>query len=373
VTDIRNRIEQAASDEGEPLRTDFPQLLERARAGRRRHRTQTTAVAALATVAVLAAGGVLGSSVLPLDSDPSADPAGTSTGVAFGSTGGQQIDPGLPPTADNLIQVLVTADGWTFDGMDNSRRGGTQHWTNEGQWLEVQWYPAGQYDSYFQDRADGTTEREVELLGQSGHEFTEPPVSGSGTAGDSDYPMGEVPTYTEDGPPPVASGHRVYTILPAVGDYFLMVDAYTSDKDAFDEVIGSLTRVDEAAWEQAIDHASVTAGEGEAFLTEAKRDVPIPDGVEVTVDDLDLPQAPYHARVAFAAPVLCGWAERYVAGDEAALETLRGSSEWPVLRALEAEGDYPEAVAVSVEDLADGTTDKGTPYTFEDFAQAVGC
>jgi hypothetical protein len=368
VTNIRDQLEQAASDEGVPLRTDVPVLLRRARSGRRRHRTRTTAVAALSAAAIVALGSVLGSTVLPTDSDT----RDNSDALASATGPGPSSDPGLPPTADNLYQVVVTANGWTFDGMDNSQRdGGSQYWTSGGQWLDVQWYDASLYDSYVADRRDGTVEREVELLGQSGLEFTEKledlPEGDNNEVPltyDGDYPAGD----TAGG-----GGHRVYTILPAVGDFFLMIDAYTADKAAFDEVIGSLTRVDETAWQQVIDEATVTPAEGEAFLAEAKQDVPMPDGVEVTVDDLDLPQSPYQVRAAFSAPVLCGWAEQYVAGDEQALETLRDSSEWPVLKAMLDEGDYAEVVAMSIEQLADGTTDKGGPYTLELFGQAVGC
>jgi hypothetical protein len=378
VNDIRHQLSQAASDEGVPLRTDVPKLLERARADRRRHRTRSTAVVALPTAAVLAVGGTFGTSVLPSGSGSDGDRAAdsSSTDASLSTNRGSQVDPGPPPTAENLYQVLVTADGWTFDGMENSQEtGGSQYWTKDGQWLEVQWYPASLYDSYLEDRRHGTIEREVELLGQSGLEYTEKPASPSQPTDGQDVPLytGKSLSAFAEGPAAVDSGHRVYTILPAVGDYFLMIDTYTTDKAAFEEVIGSLTRVDEATWEQVIDEATVTKAEGEAFLAEAKRDVPIPDGVEVTVDDLDLPQAPYHARVAFAGPVLCGWAELYVDGDEQALETLRGSRDWPVLQVMRPEGEYAEVVADSIEQLAGGTTDKGGPYTLELFKQAVGC
>jgi hypothetical protein len=381
VTDIRRQLQQAASDEGVPLRTDAHQLLGRARARRRRHRTRTAAFAVVPTVAVLAAGGVLGTSLLPADSGRDGDSNDApAVGTSHLTSQGPTSDPGLPPTAENLYQVLVTSDGWTFDGMENSKEwGGSQYWKNGGQWLEVQWYPAAQYDTYLRDRRHGTTERAVELLGQSGLEFTEKPEPDSPPTQadpplDRPEPGGMVlgGGWTGNGGG-LVDGHRVYTILPAVGDYFLMVDAYTTDRAAFDDVIGSLTRVDEATWERAVDRGIVTEAEGEAFLAEAKRDVPMPGPVDVTIDDLDLPQSPYHARAAFVGPVLCGWAERYVAGDAQALETLRDSRDWPVLQAMRPEGDYAQVVAQEIEQLASGTTDKGNPYTLELFGQAVGC
>jgi len=374
VIDIRHQLKQAASDDGVPLRTDVRQLLDRARTDRRRHRTRTVALAVIPTVAVLVAGGLLGTSLLPAEPGRSGQPAGA---PSVGSTIQEPTsDPGLPPTAANLTQVLVTADGWTFDGMDNSKQwGGSQIWTNGGQWLEVQWYPASEYDSYLRDRRVDTTERAVDLLGQSGLEFTEKPDIGSSPPGaDHPEPSNDARTQASLGTGGmVADGHRVYTILPAVGDYFLMIDAYTTNEAAFDKVVGSLTRVDKPTWEQAIDQGVVTEAEGAAFLAEAKQGVPMPAAVDITVDDLNLPQSPYQARAAFAGPVLCGWAEQYVAGAQHALDILRASRDWPVLQQMRPEGDYAEVVAETIEQLASGTTDKGNPFTLELFDQAVGC
>jgi hypothetical protein len=48
------------------------------------------------------------------------------------------------------------------------------------------------------------------------------------------------------------------------------------------------------------------------------------------------------ARVAGA--VACGWFDAWVAGDERALDALATAREWPVLLAMQAEGDYPEVL-----------------------------
>ena len=106
-----------------------------------------------------------------------------------------------------------------------------------------------------------------------------------------------------------------------MGDWFLEFDAFAGSEAEYANVMASLTRVERAAWLTGVDTDDVVVpAEGEAFLQEAGQDVPMPEGVSVTVGDLRLPQDTYQARVAFVAPVLCGWAEQYAAGNDAALD-----------------------------------------------------
>ncbi len=160
---------------------------------------------------------------------------------------------------------------------------------------------------------------------------------------------------------------RVMTILPPVGDWFLEFDAFVGSEDEYADVMASLTRVERGAWLAGVDTDDVVVpAEGEAFLQEAGQDVPMPEGVSVTVGDLWLPQDAYQARVAFVVPVLCGWAEQYAAGNDAALTALRGSASWPVMQALASDGDYPTVVAEDVELLA------GDRH-YEGYRQGWGC
>ena len=157
------------------------------------------------------------------------------------------------------------------------------------------------------------------------------------------------------------------TILPPVGDWFLEFDAFVGSEDEYADVMASLTRVERGAWLAGVDTDDVVLpAEGEAFLQEAGQDVPMPEGVSVTVGDLWLPQDAYQARVAFVAPVLCGWAEQYAAGNDAALTALRGSASWPVMQAMASDGDYPAVVAEDVELLAGDRS-------YEGWRQGWGC
>jgi murein DD-endopeptidase MepM/ murein hydrolase activator NlpD len=76
MNDVRQRLTQAAADDGVPLRTDLHDLLERARADKRRYRTRVSVAAAATTAVVLVGGGFAfqalagadGSSPAPADS-----------------------------------------------------------------------------------------------------------------------------------------------------------------------------------------------------------------------------------------------------------------------------------------------------------------
>lgn len=270
---------------------------------------------------------------------------------------GPAADPGLPPTADNLQQVVVGQDGWTVTYMDNAQRVGSVSWEKGKRSLELNWYKAEDYDSYLRDRrADSGKGEPVSLLGQDGEAF-ETKVSGTPRYGliiDKDLPRsGDKPDTDVPSPKgPSQDQLRVMTILPPVGDRFLEFDAFVKDRDEYRALVDSLRRVDRRTWLDSLDGAVVQPGEGATFLEEAGRGVPMPPGVEVTPEDLNLPQDPYQARTAFVVPVMCGWAEEYVGGDDAALGVLEESADWPVMDAMAVDGDFPSVFRSDVRMLA---------------------
>ena len=52
----------------------------------------------------------------------------------------------------------------------------------------------------------------------------------------------------------------------------------------------------------------------------------------------------YQLGAKVAGAIVCGWIERWLAGDREAAKALATSREWPLLRQMDAEGDYPEVV-----------------------------
>lgn len=323
----------------------------------RRHGRWVVPMAAAAAVAAVVAGGVV-----LRGGDDGADPAGPANpGQANSSKSTQQkpaqpkprkSDPGLPPTAENLHHVVLNDDTWRIENLDNDPvYGGGLKWEKGSEEtgfksVQVTWYQAEDYQMYLADRRAGGAGRPATVLGQDGEAFhTELALPNSKSV--SMYPGG-----ITDPPQGPADDLRVMTILPPVGDWFLEFDVMVDDAEEYADVMAALSRVDAAAWLAAIDRDAVVEGEGQAFLDEAGQGVPLPPGVTVTVADLNLPQSPYQARATFVSKVLCGWAERYVGGDDAALAKLQASKDWAVLQAMD-EGDYPEMTEETVQGLAD--------------------
>lgn len=328
----------------------------------RRHGRWVVPVAAAAAVAAMVAGGiVIRGGDDGADRPDNQGPA--NSGKANPKPGVEKpvqpkkpkSDPGLPPTAENLHNVVLNDDEWQIDNLNNdSVNGGSLGWKNSKSTLQVTWYPAAQYQSYLADRRDIGPAKDVTVLGQRGESFRQP--IDLKKSGDQNTYLTE-PTAGPDAGMNKDAGDnlRVMTILPPVGDFYLEFDAFVADEAEYAAVMAALSRVDEAAWNTAIDQATVTASEGPAFLDEAGQGVPLPQGMTVTVADLKLPQSEYHARASFVTKVLCGWAKRYADGDDAALGKLQDSKNWAVLKAMD-DGDLPEATATIVQELANDRT-----------------
>ena len=337
---------QAASQElmEEVMSTPTRAPIPKDPAVQRRPRWVAPVIAAAAVAAVVAgAVAVIG---------PQSDDHGQRAQNAGAPSAGADT---APPTSDNLRQVVVGQDGWQVDGLNDVGAGGSISWqdgSGKGT-LEMSWYDASDYDAYLRDRKTDYDDKErVSLLGQQGWAFSER-IDEASTKGELSCCMAPRPGKKID--PKRGRSHgepetslRVMTILPTVGDRFLEFDATVADRAEYDELMSTLQRVDRRTWLGSLDGAVVQPAEAEAFLEEASRDVPMPAGVTVTPEDLNLPQDPYQARAAFVRPVLCGWAEEYVGGDDAALDVLRKAEDWPVLQAMTADGDYAESVPEEV-------------------------
>lgn len=354
-------------------------LLDEVLATRAPRRGWVPVAAAAAVVALVAGGAVAGAALLGDSGDPgpsaSTQPAASLSGTpaptptVAPSTSAPVVDPGLPPTSANLHQVVLRAAGWRVTSMSTSGHlDGSIAWTNGTDTLELTWYAARMHPAYLTDRRAIGNPRALDALGQRAETFaTTYRDDGTNTYGE----MGDLlsPTEGPDSPTQApATGPlvtRVNAIFPPVGDRFIELDGTTADRAAFETVVSQLTRVSESAWLAAVDEATVTPAEAGAFLAESSRGVTLPPGLTVTAADLRLPQSDYHARVTYIATVLCAWADRYVAGDDAALAPLRAAGDWPVVKAVAPEGGYADAVRDGVRELE---KDKAYPY-----AQTWGC
>ncbi|UYM07338.1 hypothetical protein [Solicola gregarius] len=256
-----------------------------------------------------------------------------------------------PPTGADLRYVVLRADDWRVTNATDGEHGGSLSWSNGASTLELGWYERGDHQTYLDDRDDdGDYEKErVSILGQTGWEFR---TRLDARRGLIDPVLGKPGSSDHEGPGNGDHALRVMTILPPVGDWFLELDATVPDAAAYRDLVSSLQRVDRRTWLEAMDSSVIRPSEAESFLDDVGRDVPMPPGVTVTPEDLRLPQDAYAARAAFVEPVMCGWAEEYVGGDDHALNVLRESKDWRVMDALAAEGDLPSVFRDDVRILA---------------------
>ena len=347
------------------------EILERGRPQRRQWPTRAGSrwvpVVAAAAVGALVVGTavVLGSP----DGDGSAPAASDDASADNGADSPRPSgDPGLPPTSDTLLHVVVNAPGWQVDGLSQSPYGSELFFEHGDQMLSLVTYPADQYDSYLQDRAEVGPESSTEALSQVGRSFTYE---------DSDPDMGpgaeEEQLTMEDRPEPGSGGvadpdqvdTRVATIFPVVGDWFLEIDATVGSAAEHRALLSSLQRVDAATWEQTLGEDIVLPSAGADFLAEIVEGVPLPPGLTVTPDQLDLPQERYQAAVAFVAAVSCGWFAEHEDGNPAATPALESSHDWQVLQWMDVEGDYPEVLWELTDRLDSGHVG--------DYWSALGC
>lgn len=322
-------------------------------------------IAAAAVVALLAGGAV----ALSSGDEPKPAPVAASSGTPSTAAAPEQA----APTADDLRQVTLPVDGWAVTSASfDPRYGGEVGWAGpDGAEATLAVYPAADYDGYLRDRQQDGPTAPFSMLGQDGQLVS---YSDEGDDGaDAPTPAGPTPGAEQElqdsatgGPGAVPDRARSAVMLPPVGDWFLELDVSAATEKDVRDLLGSFTRVDADTWQQSLGEAVVNPGEGEQFLTEALQGVEMPDGVSLTVADLNLPQDTYQAQVRVAATAACGWAQQYVDGDEQALDRLKASKDWPLLGEIAGTGDWPDALADAVRHLE-------RKPRMADFSMTVGC
>jgi hypothetical protein len=112
--------------------------------------------------------------------------------------------------------------------------------------------------------------------------------------------------------------------------------------------------------------------------------IPLPPGFDAaSIPTSDAVRDRYQLGAQVAGTVACAWIDRWVAarrdGDEAAVreavDAMATSTSWPILREMNAEGDYPEVLwelAAAMETNA--AAPAGTPTSVEQaYESALGC
>lgn len=199
--------------------------------------------------------------------------------------------------------------------------------------FEITWYPADQYESYRQDRAEERRVQHLDVLGQ----------------------RAQMVSYG-------ATDHAV--MLPPEGDVFIEMRGSVGDEAAFKGFLAeSIEKVDVRTWLAALPAEMVTAQNAGARLEQVLADIPLPPGFEKTVLEQAVALDRYQFGARVTGQVTCRWIAEWETGDAArkaaAVEALASSRDWKILQEMDTDGDYPEVVWEYADQIAAGKLPEG--------------
>lgn len=255
-------------------------------------------------------------------------------------------DPPFAAPAHGNLAVL-DVDGWELDSATVQPDYGSLDYQRGEQQVEIRWKSAGLHQQYVADREriDSPTVdpgEQVTVLGLPSRLWAYAPT---------DHTVIRVPD----------------------GDIFLEVRGSGMDLAAYRALLGRLTLVAAADLDDHLPARFITGPERDDAIGQALAGVPLPPGL--AADEIESTESdPYHLGADVAGAVTCGWVEAFAtakeqgdsAGMERAQDALATSRHWPVLRAMNAEGDYPEVVWEISAEVGRGTVPR-------EYQQGLGC
>ncbi|MFF4878895.1 hypothetical protein [Micromonospora sp. NPDC000668] len=275
--------------------------------------------------------------------------------------GGREASPDTSPTseatkptsysamvlkaAEENPRLLIDQPGWkatTVYGF--TEKEGTIEFSNDGQRLQMNWYPADQYDGYHKDRLHVSKPEQVTV----------------------DRWPGDLFRYS-------ASDFAVM-LRPRDGSFVELRTGSAWTRSEFDRVLADVVRVDARTWLAALPAEIVTPDRVDEQAAKVLADVPLPPGFDTAaLTGLGTNDA-YQFGAALTSRVGCGWIAEWLrakqAGDAAALQraadALRSSHKWKVLHQMNDEGDWPEVFWETADKVAAGEFPAG-------YRGALGC
>ncbi len=266
-----------------------------------------------------------------------------------------EVDPAQPAYAAEAIEVAmanprlyVSAPGWRVTGVDQFDVDGGEIYLSDGTYdLQITWYPARYYDTYYDDRTSvGPYPTTATVLGQ------------------------ELRTVRYD----EAADTDFATILPARGAVFVEIRGDLGSLAYYREVLASVEVVDIDTWLGALPDDVVFQDERSDLIDQMLEGVPLPAGFDDAALREDHGLGSTRALQAqVVTTVGCGWyhqleSARQTGNEPARREAsaaLAGSSQWPVVADADPDG-FPYLLKVYVRsELNDG------PYNFSDLCKEL--
>jgi hypothetical protein len=220
--------------------------------------------------------------------------------------GGQPFAEAAIRAAQASPRLLVS--GWKVTRVDEWDAGtGEMTFAGDGRTLELSWVPV-----------EGDT-KDLER------------VAGARVAGAKAF-VGRYPGTTD------------YVARWRAGDAFVQARGDFPSPDAFVDTLARIHQVGAEDWLKALPSSAVEPKAQAAATAKMLEGIPLPPGFKAPATT-DETRDRYQLGAKVAGAVVCGWIEAWLTGDKAAAaRALAGSRSWPLLRAMDAEGDYPEVV-----------------------------
>lgn len=182
-------------------------------------------------------------------------------------------------------------------------------------------------------------------------------------------------------------GTDEYTAVWRSGRAVVEARGRAASAGEFVELLRRFERVPARTWLEAMPASAVTPAAHGGVVDEMLEGLPIPPGLDVERlrnaggDTRDR----YQLGAQVAGAVACGWFDRWAharrtgdtAAEREATAALATSHQWPILREMEAEGDYPKVLWEYADSIHsdDGTVPAGKPgvTAAETYSEALGC
>ncbi|MDH6466409.1 hypothetical protein M2302_006617 [Micromonospora sp. A200] len=295
-----------------------------------------------ASVAATLLAGVLTVSIMKLD-QPDGHP--TTPAITSEATDPAAYSAMVLKAAEENPRLLIDQPGWkatTVYGF--AEKTGTIAFSDGERQVEMNWYPAGQYDGYHEDRLHVSKPEPVKVDGWSADLFR------------------------------YSASDFAVMLRPRDGSFVELRTGGTWTRSEFDRVLADVVRVDARTWLAALPTEIVTPERVDEQAAKVLADVPLPPGFDTTtLGDLGTNDA-YQFGAKVTSRVGCGWIAEWLrakkAGDDAALrraaDALRSSHKWTVLHQMNDEGDWPEAFWETADKVAAGKP----PAQYQ---EALGC
>ncbi|KUL39997.1 hypothetical protein [Actinoplanes awajinensis] len=232
-------------------------------------------------------------------------------------------------------RLLIDEPGWApTDVSGFADHSGDIFWAKGDLVLDMTWYPASAYQSYYADRLH----------------VSKPAL---GKAGDW---QGNIFTYTED---------KDYAIMlrPRDGIFVeLRVSQGPWTKATFDALLPKIKQVDAKTWLAAMPAAIVTPDRIESSAREILADVPVPPGFDVGSLDGIGTNSKYHFGARVIGQVGCAWIAELQrakntdddAAAEKATDAMGSSHDWQILKWMAGEGAWAQGFWQIADEVAGG-------------------